>query len=82
MEDNTTHAFALVENVNKRSEVLRVRLYLPGDNVKSRLSRMRAHISKEENILHFMKVTCFILYCILATVHPMFQVLICRHLIL
>jgi hypothetical protein len=58
-----------VENVQKFSEpkVLRVRLYLPGDNVKSRLFKMRSHISVEGNQLHFMRVTCFILYCILAT---------------
>lgn len=58
VHDNTTHAFALVENVRKFSEpkVLRVRLYLPGDNLESRLFKMRSHISVEGNPLHFMRM--------------------------
>jgi hypothetical protein len=74
---DTTHAFALVEEVQRYSEsrILRLRLYLAGEyshlntnNVEScpRLFNMRSHIRGTNAPLYFLKVTRFVLYFILA----------------
>ncbi|CAK8570386.1 unnamed protein product [Lathyrus sativus] len=66
VDDKTTHAFALVENVKKFSEprLVRVRLYLAGEfshfntnKVKSspRLFNMRSYICETGRQLYFMK---------------------------
>lgn len=76
VDDHNTHAFALVENVRRFPEarLLRVRLYLAGEfpryntnskKASSRLKQMQSYICETERQLHFLKVTCCILYCIL-----------------
>lgn len=74
---SNAYAFALVESVRRFSEerLLGVKLYLAGefshfntDNVQpcTRLLNMCSHICKTGRELYFVKVTCCILYYILA----------------